>query len=258
MGSLGTRSAGLGLLVATLFVAAGGLGYDGVCRLIEPTAWLELDRLIGALAECGVALMSGWLALAVSGSMWVWLRASRSAEREQRPAGVPRALHRAIGLALGVTLVLAPSVAQASEPHPTGVSSVSASTPTEPGPSTQGTAGSSASSTAAPSGTGTTTDLGWGAPTTSWVPPAPTKTPQPSTPAEPSVIAQPRAETAEVDEVVVVRGDTLWGIAATHLGAGASNADIAREWPRWYATNRHVIGADPDLIYPGQILTPPN
>ena len=35
-------------------------------------------------------------------------------------------------------------------------------------------------------------------------------------------------------------------------------AAIAREWPRWYAANRAVIGADPDLIVIGQVLTPPS
>jgi len=57
--------------------------------------------------------------------------------------------------------------------------------------------------------------------------------------------------------VVVVRGDTLWAIATRHLPAGASDAEIAAQWPRWYAANRNVIGADPDLIRPGQILHAP-
>jgi hypothetical protein len=61
--------------------------------------------------------------------------------------------------------------------------------------------------------------------------------------------AAPRA-VAERDEVVVRRGDTLWGIAERHGGD-------PREWPRWYAANRAVIGADPHLILPGQRLVPP-
>jgi hypothetical protein len=56
---------------------------------------------------------------------------------------------------------------------------------------------------------------------------------------------------------VVRRGDALWDVAARHLGPQASAADVAREWPRWYAANRVVIGADPNLIRPGQVLTPP-
>lgn len=58
-------------------------------------------------------------------------------------------------------------------------------------------------------------------------------------------------------EVVVKRGDTLWAIAARHLGASATDADVAMEWPRWYTANQAVIGDDPDLIFPGTILRPP-
>ena len=57
--------------------------------------------------------------------------------------------------------------------------------------------------------------------------------------------------------LVVRAGDTLWGIAARHLPAGASNARIATEWPRWYRANADVVGADPDLIRPGQQLRSP-
>jgi nucleoid-associated protein YgaU len=61
-----------------------------------------------------------------------------------------------------------------------------------------------------------------------------------------------------IDAIYVVRrGDALWDVAARHLGPDASHGEIAREWPRWYAANRAVIGGDPDLIRPGEILTPP-
>lgn len=56
---------------------------------------------------------------------------------------------------------------------------------------------------------------------------------------------------------VVHRGDTLWGIAARHLGDDATPAEVARAWPHWYAANRDVIGDDPDLLLPGQVLTAP-
>ncbi|WP_298885731.1 LysM peptidoglycan-binding domain-containing protein [uncultured Serinicoccus sp.] len=59
------------------------------------------------------------------------------------------------------------------------------------------------------------------------------------------------------EHVVVRRGDTLWDLAARHLGAQATSADIAQEWPRWYAANLATIGPDPDLILPGQELTVP-
>lgn len=60
-----------------------------------------------------------------------------------------------------------------------------------------------------------------------------------------------------IDRIVVHRGDTLWSIAARHLGPDATSAEIDSQWRRWFAANRAVIGADADLILPGQLLRPP-
>jgi nucleoid-associated protein YgaU len=57
--------------------------------------------------------------------------------------------------------------------------------------------------------------------------------------------------------VVVSRGDSLWSIAARQLGPMASDVDIALHWPKWHSANRHLIGDDPGLLVPGQILQPP-
>jgi nucleoid-associated protein YgaU len=57
---------------------------------------------------------------------------------------------------------------------------------------------------------------------------------------------------------VVRRGDTLWDIAARHLGPGATSVDISRAWPAWYQANRAVIGADPGVIRPGELLSAPS
>ncbi len=62
---------------------------------------------------------------------------------------------------------------------------------------------------------------------------------------------------AGTDDVVVLRGDTLWSITARHLGPGATAADIEAGWHRWLAANQEVIGDDADLILPGQLLRPP-
>ena len=62
---------------------------------------------------------------------------------------------------------------------------------------------------------------------------------------------------AEPAVVVVHRGDTLWAIAARHLGGRPTDAQIDHAWRVWYATNHDVIGPDPDLILPGQQLRPP-
>ena len=60
------------------------------------------------------------------------------------------------------------------------------------------------------------------------------------------------------DGYVVRRGDTLWDIAARHLGPGASAVDISRAWPAWYDANRAVIGPDPGVIRPGELLSAPS
>lgn len=59
------------------------------------------------------------------------------------------------------------------------------------------------------------------------------------------------------ETVTVKRGDSLWSIAETHLGSGATNAQIDREWREWYAQNSEVIGANPNLITPGTQLQAP-
>ncbi|WP_141389293.1 LysM peptidoglycan-binding domain-containing protein [Cellulosimicrobium cellulans] len=61
----------------------------------------------------------------------------------------------------------------------------------------------------------------------------------------------------EPREVVVVRGDSLWSIAARHLPDGASDAQVADAAQRWYAANVGVVGDDPDLVRPGQVLVAP-
>ena len=67
----------------------------------------------------------------------------------------------------------------------------------------------------------------------------------------------PRPAASPRETVTVARGDSLWAIAARHLGPGATRTQIAHEWPRWYAANRAVIGPDANLIRVGQVLTVP-
>lgn len=57
---------------------------------------------------------------------------------------------------------------------------------------------------------------------------------------------------------VVRRGDTLWDLARHRLPSGATDTEITREWHRWYNVNHRVVGDDPDLIFPGQILRVPS
>jgi nucleoid-associated protein YgaU len=56
---------------------------------------------------------------------------------------------------------------------------------------------------------------------------------------------------------VVQPGESLWSIAADSLGERASDARIARSWPRWHRANLAVIGADPSRLVPGMTLRVP-
>ena len=78
----------------------------------------------------------------------------------------------------------------------------------------------------------------------------------PPTPAPGAVATAPGEPTAAPPPgVYVVRqGDCLWRIAARHLGAGATPAEIDLAWRHIYDANRAVIGPDPDLLLPGQQL----
>ena len=54
--------------------------------------------------------------------------------------------------------------------------------------------------------------------------------------------------------VVVGPGDTLWALAAQGLPSPATDRQVSVRWHAVYRRNRGVIGADPDLILPGQVL----
>ena len=44
---------------------------------------------------------------------------------------------------------------------------------------------------------------------------------------------------------------------AARLGPFASDVDIALDWPRLYQANRDIIGGNPHLLRPGQVLRLP-
>ncbi|MFC7580180.1 LysM peptidoglycan-binding domain-containing protein [Schaalia naturae] len=56
---------------------------------------------------------------------------------------------------------------------------------------------------------------------------------------------------------LVVPGESLWSIAADLVSPSAGDAGIARLWPAIHAANADLIGEDPSLIRPGQVLVIP-
>lgn len=73
---------------------------------------------------------------------------------------------------------------------------------------------------------------------------------------KPKASAEPQRETnnspapAASQTYTVVKGDCLWNIAKKFYGNGSKYTVI-------YDANRGVIGGNPNLIYPGQVLTIP-
>jgi nucleoid-associated protein YgaU len=61
---------------------------------------------------------------------------------------------------------------------------------------------------------------------------------------------------------VVLRGDCLWDIAGDwlarqHPGTPPPDSETAQAVRAWWQANADVIGPDPDLLLPGQVLRPP-
>lgn len=73
---------------------------------------------------------------------------------------------------------------------------------------------------------------------------------------KPKASVEPQRETvsspapAAAQTYTVVKGDCLWNIAKRFYGNGSKYSVI-------YNANRSVIGGNPNLIYPGQVLTIP-
>ena len=66
-----------------------------------------------------------------------------------------------------------------------------------------------------------------------------------------------RTSDLEQDHVVVRPGDTLWELARGDLPRGADDRAVVEHVREIHETNRAVIGADPNLIRPGQQLLMP-
>lgn len=81
---------------------------------------------------------------------------------------------------------------------------------------------------------------------------------RPEAPSSRSVSRAVPADSSAADLVRVRPGDTLWAIARRHLPPAASTDDIVSAAAAWHQANREVIGDDPDLIVPAQLLAPPS
>ncbi|MEP7019886.1 MAG: LysM peptidoglycan-binding domain-containing protein [Pseudonocardiales bacterium] len=215
-------------------------------HLAAPHAWVtDVGADAAAIAVTGAALwcVALWLGLGLLAAAAAALpgqcgRLARTLTRMLLLA----ALDRVVAGAAGLSMLLAPAAAGAAGASPATPSGTPAATsPSIPAPTW-------------PTDPPTLPAPGW--PTTAATPSAGHHAPSEGVPG-PDARPPHAAHTGAPHSVVVRPGDSLWAIAALHLGRGAAPARIAAAWPRWYSANRAVIGADADLIRPGQQLRPP-
>ncbi|MDM7989823.1 LysM peptidoglycan-binding domain-containing protein [Arthrobacter sp. zg-Y877] len=263
--------AGLGLLLLWCgsrmlpAAAAGSAAFAPDPLSPEPLSFATLTQIAGfCAAAAGVLLTLWWVAGSIFALAGCLLHRSgfRTAARRTlslAPGPLRRLAAAALGLSLaaGGALGTAPMSA-ASTPvaaaaaaarttlqtaHPTAADAPGAGTAA----ATSATSATSGQQDADGAGTPETADAGEAV--------SPLWRPAPPQPAAGNLLTgSPRQDEREV---VVAAGDTLWSLAAAQLGPYATDAETAALWPRWYELNRDVIGPDPGLIHPGQVLAMP-
>lgn len=248
-------AAGLLVLGSLLVLAGAGLSDQWRTASARQQAVAVEDILGLASASIGGALLVWWvvsLACAAAGLSLEKRGKPRAASVARRMS--PAFMQRLVVTAFSFHLFVA-GAAHAASP--------------EPGPQWTPTQGHEATSPAS-------------APPGSWLDPAPAAAPTTGLPAPPATVDPGWAPSAPVvepgllagtgvregtsqhqdaspstNEVAVLAGDSLWNIVACHLGPEASDVQIALEWPRWYEANKALIGQDPNVLLPGQVLVPP-
>lgn len=220
---------------------------------------LGFEDQLGILANTTGLIVIVWWAMSFVIAVGAALLQRRGKAQAASAAGrfVPGFMRRLVMAALGLQLLTAPLATASAQPPVPGMA------PATHAASAAWTPAPAAAATDAAAGSGDST------PTS-----APAPTPAPGTAAvvipqwrplnpvvEPGPLAGPplrHQEPADHAGVITVRsGDSLWSLSADRLGPYASDVDIAMDWPRLYQANRDVIGANPNLLRPGQVLRLP-
>jgi hypothetical protein len=212
-------------------------------ELAHPQRWVArvgADHAAATLAGAALWLAAAWLGLGLLAALAGRLPGAAGA-LSRRVAGValPRALYRAAVGAAGLGVLLSPVAASAAGAHP--------------GATHPGTPNGTLSAPRLPASTLPAPVL----PRSPSTRPPGARRPAPPPRGSRSPGTQKSTAQAAAVRVSVRAGDSLWRIAAEHLPKGASERRVAAAWPRWFAANREVIGADPDLIVPGEVLRAP-
>jgi hypothetical protein len=232
-------------VVTTAVMAAVAAGLREVTPDVTAltSGGLDLQRLVDtsgpeSLLLTGVAA-GAWLAWAW-GALGLVLTAlsalpglAGAAARVLLHGVLPASGRRAAALALGVGLVAAPALTACTAPLPQPGVVLAADTQTPPVPDWPAAPASPAPAPPAPSAPASSTPV---TAVPDWPAPAP-------------------------GDHVVLRGECLWSIAEDDLrartGVEPGRAEVAAAVQGWWTANADVIGPDPDLLLPGQVLHPP-
>lgn len=256
----------VGALLAIASAPAGAIALASLTRAraseLDAATWLPEDLVIVGICAVGAALCAYLTVIAVA----MAIGTTRGALPRWSARLAPHTWRRVVALGIGVTLSSTAPAAIAAPPdaHPGWVTSESsyalvdalaAGTPDDSlavsdqdGTVAQTSLPAQAEDPVAhagwtTAGTGGTTQATAGAPTADALTAA-------------AATAAPRDASAPLSWTVQ-SGDSLWSITSDHLAADATDAEIAEAWPLVYEANRAVIGDDPGLIHPGQVLTIP-
>ena len=233
-----------GRLIRLAIVAAA----DSAVLLTMPPDWTRLATDLGAPHRWLARVGADEAALTVVGAaVWcaaLWLAIALGFASASALPGRSGALARAVAARLlpavvmrtvagvaGLSVLIAPVTASATTPRDGAHPGATVPAPTWPVDPQHGRV-----------------HIGW---------PTDAATSPPQRPDEGQGASPPTPAGAEAT-VRVRPGDSLWVIAARRLGEHASDSAIAATWPRWYAANAQVIGDDPALIRPGEVLRAPD
>ena len=233
---LAVRLVALAALLAAGTLMVHRLALTPVTRLTAAhRAGVQLDLFDLVTAGCGAALLGCWVWCLLA-AVAVALDALRARSGRQPVAGrvrCPRLVHAVVlavlGLGYGATPTFAETGGEVVGDH--GPTSGVSGLPLPDRPLTS------------PSPTAAHT-------------PATNPATNPATPA-----TDPRAGTPTTGgrpaRIRVIEGDSLWSVTAGLLPPSATAADIDRAWRVLARANARVVGADPDLIFPGTLLRVP-
>ncbi len=235
-----------GLLLVVLVLQLAGATQEQIsAAAADPQGYVTAagaDEFVLVMATAIGWLLLGWITLGavlVLGSAapgvigWLFTGLAR--------ALLPATLRRFVSLSLGIALLSGTSVASAAPPAPMASISVTVDWP----------------GAAEPSSMGAIPD--WPPRPGSQPGPVPEATPAPTAEPQPDAHGSDRPPSVGLGSYLVQPGDCLWDIAERSLAQGDQPVDVvsvAAAVTAWWQANDNQI-ADPDLIFPGQVLTAP-